>query len=102
MKNVIAFKILILAAIIWLSSIISQHPIVQFIFDGREKVVMYSNFSTRLIHIDVECKNPKIMLSKDRKDKSYFCYENINIFFFPADFTLMHTLGWRYIPLQET
>lgn len=102
MKNLIGFKLLILSAMIWLSSIISQHPIVQFIFDGRPKVVMYSNFSTRLVHIDIETKYPKIVLPEDRLMKPWASYESINIFFFPTDFTLMHTLGWRYVPMEET
>ena len=49
-----------------------------------------------------ETKYPKIVLPEDRLMKPWASYESINIFFFPTDFTLMHTLGWRYVPMEET
>jgi len=99
-------KLLISSAILYATSFlfntVLQHPIVEFIFDGREKVVMYYNFSPRLVHIDIETKYPKVIMPEDRYDEPWASHESINIFFFPTDFTLMHTLGWRYIPLKET
>ena len=92
----------ILAAIVSFYDAVKQHPITKFVCDDRPKVVMYSHFSSRLIHIDIECLNPIIIWKKDRRNKDYLCYQNINIFFFTTDFTLIHTLGWRYIPLEET
>lgn len=81
---------------------VQSHPICQFVFDDRPKVLTYYMFCPRLVHIDIECAEPTILWAKDYTDKNYLCYQNINIFFFPTDFTLMYTLGWRYIPLEET
>ncbi len=92
----------ILASVLSFSYAVQSHPICKFVFDDRPKVLTYYMFSTRLIHIDIECCKPTIQWAKDYRNKNYLCYQNINIFFFPSDFTLMYTLGWRYVPLKET
>ena len=78
--------------------IVSSHPITRFIMDGREKVIMYWNITPRIVHIDIECIKPQILW----EDQPYETYENMNIFFFPQDFTLMYTAGHRYVKLKDT
>ena len=78
--------------------IVSSHPITKFLCDGRPKIVMYCNITPRIFHIDIECSQPQTIWT----DKPYDRYENINIFFFPSDFTLIYTNGHRYIELQDT
>ena len=77
--------------------LVASHPITHFLLDGREKVVMYYNITPQIIHIDIECTKPKILW----EDNTYEAYENINIYFFPSDCTLMYTIGNRYIKLQN-
>jgi len=76
------------------SSIIKHSEIVHFLIDKRPKRIMYWNVSSKLIHIDVEVIKPKIK-------KDHAVIEYLNIFFFPSDFTLMHTKGYRYINFIE-
>jgi len=78
--------------------VISSHPITRFLFDGRPKIVVFFNASPKIIHIDIECIQPQTIWTI----KPYERYENINIFFFPSDFTLMYTNGHRYIELDHT
>ena len=56
---------------------------------------MYWNVSFKLVHIDIEVIEPEI-----RKDRAAF--QSMNIFFFPTDFTFIHTISWRYIKFIET
>ena len=96
-------KALLLSLLLLLNTveIVRHNKAFQFLTDGRPKQIMYWNVSFRLIHIDIECKKPRIILDHI-SDKPCACYDNINIFFFPSDFTFIHTLGWRYIQLKET
>ena len=97
-------KVILISFLLLLNgiNIVKSNEAFRFLTDGRPKHIMYWNVSYRLIHIDIECKKPRIILNKEGFDKSSICYDNINIFFFPTDFTLIHTLGWRYVQLKET
>ena len=55
---------------------------------------MYWNVSSKLIHIDIEVVNP--ILKED-----YAAFESLNVFFFPSDLTLMHTISYRYVKYIE-
>ena len=76
-------------------NIVRHNQAFMFLIDGRPKQVMYWNVSSKLIHIDIEVTQP-IM----KKDSAAF--QSLNIFFFPQDFDLMHTISWRYIKFIET
>lgn len=78
--------------------VISSHPITRFLFDGRPKIVVFFNASPKIIHIDIECIDPIISWQKE----PYHKFENMNIFFFPSDFTLIYTFGHRYVRLNKT
>ena len=90
-------KALLLSLLLVLNAtnIIRQHPVFIFLIDGRPKQIMYCNVSSKLIHVDIEVIQPII-----KKDSAAF--QSLNIFFFPKDFTLMHTISWRYIKFIET
>ena len=75
--------------------LIRRNKALLFLIDGRPKQVMYWNVSFKLVHIDIEVIEPEI-----RKDSAAF--QSMNIFFFPTDFTFIHTISWRYIKLIET
>jgi|TARA_R100000084_G_scaffold23594_1_gene8404 hypothetical protein len=89
-------KVLLLSALLILKSInIVQHnPVFKFLIDGRPKQIMYWNVTPRIIHIDIEVIQPII-----KKDSAAF--ESLNIFFFPKDFDLVHTISWRYVKFIE-
>ena len=75
--------------------LIRRNKALLFLIDGRPKQVMYCNVSFKLVHIDIEVIEPEI-----RKDHAAF--QSMNIFFFPTDFTFIHTISWRYIKFIET
>ena len=75
--------------------LIRRNKALLFLIDGRPKQVMYWNMSFKLVHIDIEVIEPEI-----RKDSAAF--QSMNIFFFPTDFTFIHTISWRYIKFIET
>ena len=75
--------------------LIRRNKALLFLIDGRPKQVMYWNVSFKLVHIDIEVIEPEI-----RKDSAAF--QSMNIFFFPRDFTFIHTISWRYIKFIET
>ena len=75
--------------------LIRRNKALLFLIDGRPKQVMYWNVSFKLVHIDIEVIEPEI-----REDSAAF--QSMNIFFFPRDFTFIHTISWRYIKLIET
>ena len=90
-------KALLLSLLLILNTIniVRHNHVLRFLIDGRPKRVMYWNVSYKLIHIDIEVIKPII-----KKDSAAF--ESLNIFFFPQDFDLMHTISWRYIKFIET
>ena len=75
--------------------LIRRNKALFFLIDGRPKQIMYWNVSFKLVHIDIEVIEPEI-----RKDSAAF--QSMNIFFFPTDFTFIHTISWRYIKFIET
>ena len=75
--------------------LIRRNKALFFLIDGRPKQIMYWNVSFKLVHIDIEVIEPEI-----RKDRAAF--QSMNIFFFPTDFTFIHTISWRYIKFIET
>ena len=75
--------------------IVRHNQVFKFLIDGRPKQIMYWNVSSRLVHIDIEVIEPLIK-------KNSAAFQSLNIFFFPKDFTLMHTISWRYIKFIET
>ena len=90
-------KAILLSFLLFLNAveIVRHNQVFRFLIDGRPKQVMYWNISSKLIHIDIEVTEPII-----KKDSAAF--ESLNIFFFPKDFDLMHTISWRYIKFIET
>ena len=89
-------KVLLLSALLILKSIniVQDSPVFKFLIDGRPKQIMYWNVTPRIIHIDIEVIQPII-----KKDSAAF--ESLNIFFFPKDFDLVHTISWRYVKFIE-
>jgi len=75
-------------------NIIRHNQAFIFLTDGRPKQVMYCNITSRIIHIDIEVIKPKIQNNRA-------AFQSINIFFFPRDFTFMHTISWRYVDFIE-
>ena len=75
--------------------IVRHNEVFRFLIDGRPKQIMYWNVTPRIIHIDIEVIQPII-----KKDSAAF--ESLNIFFFPKDFDLVHTISWRYVKFIET
>ena len=75
--------------------LIRRNKALFFLIDGRPKQIMYWNVSFKLVHIDIEVIEPEI-----RKDSAAF--QSMNIFFYPTDFTFIHTISWRYIKFIET
>ena len=69
--------------------VVTHHPVFLFLFDDRPKIISYWNISPSIIHIDIIADKP--ILSKTK-----ISYESINIFFFPKDFTLIHTISMKH------
>ena len=86
---------LLLFLILISPDLIRRNKSLFFLIDGRPKQIMYWNVSFKLVHIDIEVIEPEI-----RKDRAAF--QSMNIFFFPTDFTFIHTISWRYIKFIET
>lgn len=82
-------KILILLLGFYFVDAIVHHPIFLFLVDDRPKIITYWNVSPSIIHIDIIADKP--ILSKTK-----ISYESINIFFFPKDFTLIHTISMKH------
>ncbi len=87
--------LLTLCLLLIIPDLIRRNKTLFFLIDGRPKQIMYWNVSFKLVHIDIEVIEPEI-----RKDHAAF--QSMNIFFFPTDFTFIHTISWRYIKFIET
>lgn len=79
-------KILILLMMFYCVDVVTHHPVFLFLFDDRPKIISYWNISPSIIHIDIIADKPII-------SPKNISYESMNIFFFPKDFTLMHTIS---------
>ena len=86
---------LLLFLILIAPDLIRRNKALLFLIDGRPKQIMYWNVSFKLVHIDIEVTKPEM-----REDHAAF--QSMNIFFFPTDFTFIHTISWRYIKFIET
>ena len=87
-RSTMKIKALIVLLFIYCFEALSCSPIVLFIFDGRPKEIKYLNITSKIIHVDIETKNAYI-----RGDE--LCIDSIDIFFFPSDFSLLHSFGTR-------
>ena len=90
-------KVILISFLLLLNGIetIRHNQILRFLIDGRPKSIIYFHTTFMFTHIEIEIIKPEI-----RKDSAAF--QSLNIFFFPQDFDLMHTISWRYIKFIET
>lgn len=87
-------KILILLLGFYFLDAVVHHPVFLFLVDDRPKIITYWNISPSIIHIDIIADEP--ILSKTK-----ISYESINIFFFPKDLTLIHTISMTNYKTEE-
>lgn len=85
----------ILAAVVFFSYAVKQHPITKFLIDGRPKSITYFHTTFMFTHIEIEVIEPEI-----RKDCAAF--QSINIYIFSETYHVHHTISWRYIKFIET
>jgi hypothetical protein len=85
----------ILAAAVFFSYSVKQHPITKFLIDGRPKIITYFHTTFMFTHIEIEVIEPEI-----RKDCAAF--QSINIYIFSETYHVHHTISWRYIKFIET
>ena len=87
-------KLLLILLAFYCFDTIINHPVFLFITDNRPKIITYWNVSPNIIHIDIIADKP--LISPER-----ISYESMNIFFFPKDFTLMHTICMTHYNTEE-
>ena len=87
-------KLLLILLMFYCFDTITNHPVFLFLTDSRPKIITYWNVSPSIIHIDIIADKPII-------SQKVISYESINIFFFPKDFTLIHTISMTNYKTKE-
>jgi len=82
-------KLLLILLAFYCFDTITNHPVFLFVTDNRPKIITYWNVSPSIIHIDIIADQPIVSSEK-------ISYESMNIFFFPKDCTLMHTISMTH------